>query len=97
MVDCKILNKIHPQLDSMIHEFLLGDESIPNMTLNKFKPYKHNKKKQFCEFILPFEFSILRFYRKPTRYYFNHFNHFNHFNTGPKFTPPPTPTFNNRF
>lgn len=98
MVDCKILNKIHPQLDSMVHEFLLGDESIPNMTLNKFKPYKHNKKKQFCEFILPFEFSILRFYRKPTRYYyFNHFNHFNHFNTGPKFTPPPTPTFNNRF
>ena len=100
MVDCKLLNSIHPQIDSMVREFLLGENAtslnIENFranqrVFNKFKVYKYNKTKQFCEFVLPFDFSIVRFYRQPFNYnhFFNHMNHFHQLNSGPKFTPPP--------
>ena len=71
MVDYAILNSIHPQLDRLVKGFISQKLSESAMTRHKFKPYKKDKTKRFCEFVIPFRFSINRFYRQANYYYDN--------------------------
>ena len=70
VVDFKILNELHPQLNMMVanfYNFHLGPYAQHRF---KFKPYKIDKEKISFEVVIPFEFGINRFYRKPTNYYY---------------------------
>ncbi|MBO9594710.1 MAG: hypothetical protein J7599_17535 [Niabella sp.] len=68
----KILNSIHPEIDSLANEFV--KENL--FSGYKLVPSMKNKKRDafFVETVIPFEFGINRFYRKPVRYYNNNFN-----------------------
>jgi hypothetical protein len=68
VVDSYILNKIHPGIDKLVNDF------IKSLYGYKFKVYQVNKTKQFCEVVIPVEFSINRFYRTPATYYYNDMN-----------------------
>jgi hypothetical protein len=65
----KILNQLHPELDQIIIEFLTKFGLNGNRS-HKFQPYKIKKEKMYCEFVIPFEFIINRFYRKKNKYMF---------------------------
>ena len=95
VIESKLLNSLHPQIDALVKKFINGKLPTPIFDLNRFKSYKRNKKKQFCEFVLPFEFGIDRFYRKPVNFY--HFHPMYHWNSMPKFSPPPPPSFSRGF
>lgn len=70
-----ILNGIHPEIDKLVTSFVKSTLSSEGFYQHRFKPFKSNKTKQFCEFVIPIEFSINRFYKQPVNYnYFNHFN-----------------------
>ena len=67
-----ILNHIHPEIDKLIDEFI-KTRLLPEAEYRyKFKPYIVGKVKQYCEVVIPIEFSINRFYRQPVNY--NQFN-----------------------
>lgn len=68
MVDYVILNRIHPQLDELIESFINKRIAKSAEYRHKFKPYKKDKTKQFCELVIPFNFGINRFYRQPNYY-----------------------------
>lgn len=70
IMESNLLNKIHPEIDDLVQSFL--------KTNLKFRPYKINKEKKYCEVVIPFEFSVNRFYRAPVNY--NHFHHMNFHN-----------------
>ncbi|MCK4677910.1 MAG: hypothetical protein KAT48_07245 [Bacteroidales bacterium] len=73
VVDHSVLNGIHPELDRLVKSFI-NSRLVQNAEFqHKFKPLKKNKTKQFCEIVIPFEFSINRFYRQPVNY--NNFHH----------------------
>jgi len=68
----KVLNSIHPEIDSLASRFVKeylcsGYKLVTNV---------NNKKRAafFIETVIPFEFGINRFYRKPVRYYHDNFN-----------------------
>ena len=66
---CKLLNELHPELDKLVSDFFIGDATTAAYSNHKFKPYKVDRKKRFCEVIIPVEFGINKFYRKPAQYY----------------------------
>jgi len=68
MVDYVVLNSIHPRLDGLVNSFIRERLTKSALTRHKFKPYKKDKKKRFCELVIPFNFSINRFYREPNYY-----------------------------
>ncbi len=70
ILESEVLNKIHPELDDIMNVFVKNQLKPGGY---KFKPYKQGKEKKYCEVVIPFEFSINRFYRKPVNYYY--FNH----------------------
>ncbi len=71
-VSCVMLNTIHPEIDTLVERFINACFMTNEGLRHKFRPYKVNKKKQFCEFVIPIEFSINRFYRRSVNY--NQFN-----------------------
>jgi len=112
IVKKKLLSRQHPEIDECVLDFLRSGFPTSTMAKANFKAYKHNKRKQFCEFVLPLDFSIIRFYRQPVNY--NHFNHWNHLHrwnweqqqlqmhkhiqqTIKNLPPPPTVKFNRNF
>jgi hypothetical protein len=73
VVDYSILNGIHPQIDSIVEKVASRMLSPIHNFSFKLKPYKTGKTKQFCEVVIPFEFSTNRFYREPANYHnFDH-------------------------
>ena len=86
----KILNTIHPQIDALLLEFLklkLGKDSSYRYRL-KFKPYKLNEEKHLYEVVIPYNFSVKRFYRKPKNYYYHPMQQNPNGMTPPNITPP---------
>jgi hypothetical protein len=91
-----ILNKLHPELDVIVNDFVKeylspgGDES------HRFKPLRKDGVKESFEFVIPIAFGINKFYRAPI--YYNHFfnmnmhmmHNMNHMNN---IVLPPTPRF----
>lgn len=71
VINYSILNKLHPKLNKLIEAFIKSHLSPKAVIRNKFKPYKKGKKKVFCEVVIPFEFEINRFYRKPLNYHYD--------------------------
>lgn len=77
IIKSEILNKLHPELDKTISDFVeeylspSGDES------HRFKPLRINGKKECVEFVIPFEFSVNRFYRNSVQ--FNYYHNMNWF------------------
>lgn len=67
-----ILNKIHPEIDKLVDDFIKSRFNPDALYPYKFKPYYFNKTKQCIEVVIPIEFSINRFYREPVNY--NQFN-----------------------
>lgn len=63
IISAEILNELHPELNGLIDEFI--NEIKPSF---KFDPYVKDKEKKFCEVVIPFEFSINKFYRLPMHY-----------------------------
>ncbi|WP_300596819.1 hypothetical protein [Niabella sp.] len=68
----KILNSIHPEIDSLANGFIRkylfsGYKLVTNVKNKKRTAF-------FIETVIPFEFGINRFYRKPVRYYNNNLN-----------------------
>lgn len=69
VVHGSILNEIHPELDDLVKKFIKY-KFLPESGFNyKFRPFKINKKKVFCEIIIPFDFSILRYYKEPSKFH----------------------------
>ena len=92
IVSYNLHNNLHGKLDSDIESWtkkdLEGSESL------KFKPYKVDKKKVYAEFMVPIQFSIHKFYRKPSNYYYDwHFHQmmFQQQMMQPMNLPPPPP------
>ena len=73
MIEGSALNKIHPELDKLVNKFISSRLLVGAEYRHKFKPFKKDKVKHYCEVVIPFEFSINRFYRQPVNY--NHFQH----------------------
>lgn len=71
VVESTILNKIHPDLDNLVTIFINTKILEGAEFRYSFKSYKVNKKKYYYEIVVPFEFSISRYYRRPVNY--NHF------------------------
>ncbi len=71
VINYSILNKLYPALDKLIEAFIKAHLGPKAVIKNKFKPYKKGKKKVYCEVVIPFEFGINRFYRKPVNYYYD--------------------------
>jgi hypothetical protein len=67
-----VLNNIHPEIDMLVDNFIKSRFLPGALYPFKFKPYYINKTKQCIEVVIPLEFSINRFYRKPVNY--NNFN-----------------------
>ncbi len=102
IVNSRLLTRLHPQINRSVQNFFKSNFYMSVLSSASFKPYKRNKSKQFCEFVLPLDFSIVRFYRQPVKFnYMNYFQHSNwHFQQQQmikNFTPPPPPTFNRKF
>lgn len=73
VVKSKILNNIHPEIDNLVDRFIELDIQSKELPI-KLKPYTIGKTPQFCEFVLPIEFSTYRFYRPSVNYiYFNNY------------------------
>jgi hypothetical protein len=69
IVKGKAINSIHPVIDNLVDNFIrfkLRSKDFPY----KFKPYTIGKTKQFCELVLPIDFTIYRYYRQPINYYY---------------------------
>ena len=73
VVESTILNKVHPELDELVNKFINSNLLHNSKYRYKFKPFKKDKIRRYCEVVIPFDFSVNRFYRKPVNYY--HFNH----------------------
>jgi len=76
VVEYRLLNQLHPQLDRLVERFAKERLAEGAYRRFRFKPIKINKEKKHFEFVVPFEFSINRTYRKPVNY--NHFQNFHH-------------------
>lgn len=74
IVSAKRLNTLHPEIDSLLNDFFSKDVLKTSRYGVRLKPYKINKTKEYCEFVVPFQFGINRFYRKPLTYDYNHFH-----------------------
>ena len=79
IVSAKPLNTLHPEIDVLINDFLKYEVVMNSRLSPKLRPYKINKKKRFCTFVIPFQFSTNRFYRRAIDYsnyhYWNHMHH----------------------
>jgi hypothetical protein len=64
----QLLNKLHPQLDSLVEQFVISKLLPTDKKAIQLKPYRINGKAKTCEILIPFEFSINRFYREPVNY-----------------------------
>lgn len=65
----EMLNEIHPELDKKIRNWANKVLDEKGMYPHKFKPYKIEKEKVSTEFLVPIQFSILKFYKQPA---YNH-------------------------
>lgn len=76
--DYKVLNKLHPDIDSLIADFLSQNlhSNLPDQY--RFKPYRNGKRKVACEVLIPISFDINRFYKKPISYYRTHHHPVHH-------------------
>ena len=70
VLEYKVLNKLHPELDKMLSVFLAKHYTFTDRRKLKFKPLKMDGEKVPAEFVIPFTFSLDRYYRNP-----NDFNH----------------------
>lgn len=73
VIESTVLNKIHPELNELVDKFISSRLLVGAEYRYRFKPYKRDKVKRYCEVVIPFEFNVNRFYRRPVNY--NHFNH----------------------
>ncbi len=73
IIGAKLLNTLHPEIDSLLHDFFSNEVLKESRQSLHLKPYKINKTKQYCEFVVPFQFGINRFYRE-TFIYYNDYN-----------------------
>ena len=64
----QFLNKLHPQLDSLVEQFVISKLLPTDKAPIQLKTYRINGNAKPCEILIPFEFSINRFYRKPVNY-----------------------------
>ncbi|MEZ5082234.1 MAG: hypothetical protein R2750_02090 [Bacteroidales bacterium] len=71
VVDHRIFNIIHPELDALVRGFATQYLSDTSVYKFRFPSYKPNKDKLYCEFVVPISFSIKRFYRPPANYYYH--------------------------
>jgi len=72
IVNATSLNKLHPEIDDLLTRFV-REEILKTSRYNiRLKPFKIDRTKHFCEFVIPFEFGINRFYRQPLYYDYNH-------------------------
>ena len=62
-----LYNPVHPELDEMMTAWAKRHLVGPYAT--KLKPYKVEDKKVHSELIIPIQFSINKFYRRPSSYY----------------------------
>ena len=83
----RVLNKLHPEIDVLVEKFC--KEMLHPTNITTFKSYKKGKTKFFSEVIIPIDFNINRFYRRPVNYYHNHWMHQQwHMQQMPKFNIP---------
>lgn len=68
VIKAERLNSIYNVLDQRIDNFL-RDHALLNF---KFNVYKVNGENVNTEMVIPLSFSVDRFYRRPSRYYFDH-------------------------
>ncbi|UII31198.1 hypothetical protein LVD17_23175 [Fulvivirga ulvae] len=75
-ISYKVLNNVHPDLDSLLNQFLESSVSKNAQYRFKFRPYKIGKSVQTYEVVVPYTFGIIRFYRPPNNYYYDwHLHH----------------------
>lgn len=93
----RLLNKIHPELDALIEGFINMHFYYGSGHQIKLKPFRNGTGKKRCEFIIPIEFGINRFYRPPVSYNYDYmFQHqmmmnqmmMNQMNSIPNVSPP---------
>lgn len=66
----EVHNSLLPDLDSKITSW--AAYNLGNKTYGmKFKPYRVNGEKVYAEFVIPLQFSVSKFYRKPANYYYD--------------------------
>lgn len=70
-VNNKILNSIHPTLDSKVKGWANSVLKESSYYPHKFKPYKVEKEKVDAEFLVPLQFSIVKFYRQSANANYN--------------------------
>ncbi len=78
VIKASALNKVHPEIDKLMEGFISRKMLEGADFRHKFKPYKKGKIKQYYELVIPFEFSINKFYRESV--YYNHFDFFHQMN-----------------
>ncbi|MGB0882805.1 MAG: hypothetical protein ACPGSO_07600 [Vicingaceae bacterium] len=69
IIDYKILNKLHPQIDSLMVKFV---KEMGPKALRRYKFFPNKVENEFVNFevVIPFEFVNSRSYRNPFKYYF---------------------------
>jgi hypothetical protein len=70
-INCEIFNEVHPTLDSKIKNWVNNNLKETSYYAHKFKPYKIDNKKVSAEFLIPLQFSIIKFYRQPANNNYN--------------------------
>lgn len=80
VVSFNMLNSIHPELDKLVNDFYYLKFKAVDKPHLRFKPFKKYNKRHYCEVVIPFEFRINRFYRKPSYFHYDPFWHQNHYN-----------------
>lgn len=84
--NAKTLNSIHPELDKLVQNFLITELFNVRKKPFKFKLPKEFKPESSVELVIPFEFSIHRFYRKNLHYNYNPYM-YNNPTLNPTITP----------
>lgn len=72
VIKSELLNRLHPQIDNLIENFLSENLLVGAESRFRFVPFKKNKSKRYCEVTVPFKFSTNRiFYPKMNPFYMN--------------------------
>ena len=93
VITSKSLNKLHPQIDKLVNDYLWEKLSIGTREKMRLKRIKLNESKLYYEVIIPIEFSINRFYRPQRAYYYDNMWQMRQMQMQmqPKFNIPNTP------
>lgn len=70
-LESSILNKLHPDYDKLVESFIKDKIFIKAEYRYKLSPYKKAKVKRTSEVVIPFIFSVERFYRRSVYYHQN--------------------------